>query len=228
MYADPTPANAARAIASGPAPFARAPAPPWVVLDEFLAADERANLLRFANARALRFQPSEVLASDAASTVDPASRRSRVLFDLEDFESILRSRVLWSLPYAIARLGLRPFPISAVDVQLTVTHGGGFFRPHFDDDEHGALGRRLSFVYYFAREPRRFVGGELQLFASRAPDTRTTGVRSWRIQPGQNQCVLFESDRLHAVAPVICRSKDFGDGRFTVNGWILATRRAWP
>jgi Rps23 Pro-64 3,4-dihydroxylase Tpa1-like proline 4-hydroxylase len=202
------------------APWAARRPPPWVVLDEFLVAQELASLLRFATTRVRSFQVSEVLAGRHESLVDTGSRRSRVLFELGGFEGLFRQRVLWSLPYVLARLGLPAFPVSDIEVQLTVTHDGGFFRPHFDDDERSALGRRITFVYYFAREPRRFRGGDLQLFASRAPDTRVDGVPRWRVQPGQNQCVFFESTRLHEVLPVQCASSDFSDGRHTVNGWI--------
>jgi SM-20-related protein len=199
----------------------QAPRPlPFVVLDEFLVAQELDGLLRFAMSQAMSFRVSEVLTADDGSLIDTESRRSRVLFDLGGFEALFRHRVLWTLPYVLARLGLPPFPVSNVEVQLTVTHHGGFFRPHFDDDAETALGRRLTFVYFFSREPRRFRGGDLQLFQSRAPDTRVDGVPRWRIQPGQNQAVLFESTRLHEVMPVRCPTQDFNDGRFTVNGWI--------
>jgi len=203
---------------------ARRPSP-WVVLDEFLVTQELESLLRFATSRAASFQVSEVLEESNNAVVDAGARRSHVLFELGGFETLFRSRLLWTLPYVLARLGLRSFSVSDVEMQLTATHDGGFFRPHFDDDATRVLGRRLTFVYFFSREPRRFRGGDLQLFASCAPDTRSDGVASWRIQPGQNQAVFFESTRLHEVMPVQCASRDFADGRFTVNGWIHGPSR---
>lgn len=194
--------------------------PPCVVLEEFLVAQELDALQRFAIARAASFRTSEVLTTEDGSIVDPAERRSRVLYELGEFEALFRRRVLGAVPYVLARLGLRPFAVPAVEVQMTVSHDGGVFRPHFDDDETGALGRRLTFVYFFAREPQRFRGGELRLYASRAPDTRVDGVARWHVRPGTNQVVFFESTRLHEVLPVHCPSNAFRDGRFTVNGWI--------
>ena len=214
----------AHALSSGLRPEPQL-APPWVVLEEFLVAQELASLLRFVSSRAKSFRVSEVLQDGDTTVIDAGARRSQVLFELGGFEAIFRTRVLWMLPYVLARLGLQSFAVSDVEIQLTATQDGGFFRPHFDDDDANALGRRLTFVYFFSREPRRFRGGDLRLFSSSSPDARSDGVASWRIQPGQNQAVFFESTRLHEVMPVQCTSRDFCDSRFTVNGWVHGSGR---
>ena len=44
------------------------------------------------------------------------------------------------------------------------------------------------------------------------------------IEPLCGSIVFFPSECLHEVAPVACGA-DFGDGRFTVNGWVHGVRR---
>ena len=45
-----------------------------------------------------------------------------------------------------------------------------------------------------------------------------------RIEPLCDSIVFFPSECLHEITPVACGA-EFGDGRFTVNGWISGVRR---
>ena len=44
------------------------------------------------------------------------------------------------------------------------------------------------------------------------------------IEPLCGSIVFFPSECLHEITPVACGA-DFGDGRFTVNGWVHGVRR---
>ena len=66
---------------------------------------------------------------------------------------------------------------------------------------------------YFHRAPRPFVGGDLLLH-----DAGRAGAFS-RIEPLPGSIVFFPSGCLHEITPVACGA-EFGDGRFTVQGWV--------
>jgi SM-20-related protein len=192
---------------------------PAVVLDEFLVAEEWARLIQFTLSNTRAFGRSEVVRADGKSGVDREHRLSRVLFNLGPLERVFRDRLRSVLPYALARLGMDPFKVSNLEIQLTGTNHNEYFRPHVDDTS-GTLGRRLTFVYFFHREPRRFGGGELRIFDAETVPEPATSAPSFRlVYPLQNQLAIFPSTCLHEILPVICPSQQFADSRFTVNGW---------
>ena len=47
---------------------------------------------------------------------------------------------------------------------------------------------------------------------------------SSRVEPLRGGIVFFPGDCLHEITPVACGA-GFGDGRFTVNGWVSVVRR---
>jgi SM-20-related protein len=201
--------------------------PPWtapfpaVILDEFLVAEEWRALLSYTLSHERQFSPSEVVRADGHIAVDSGYRRSRVLFNLGVFHGLFRQRMLTFLPYLLARLGYGPFPVSDVEVQLTGTNHGEFFRVHSDNDAGITTGRQLTFVYFFFREPRRFGGGDLRIFDSKRPVDASRRNEAFRtVYPRQNQVVVFPSAYMHEILPVVCPSRQFADSRFTVNGWL--------
>jgi Rps23 Pro-64 3,4-dihydroxylase Tpa1-like proline 4-hydroxylase len=193
---------------------------PTVILDEFLSAEELAGLLSFTLSRSRAFARSEVITYDGVRLIDGDSRRSRVLFDLGPFHFLFRTRLLTFLPYVLARLMVRSFAVSNVEIQLTGTNHNEFFRAHSDNDGTETRGRQLTFVYFFHSEPRRFGGGELRIFNTRSAREPSEPSAPYRlVYPLQNQIVFFQSSYLHEILPVLCPSRRFADSRFTVNGW---------
>src|SRR5262249_13628622 len=65
--------------------------------------------------------------------------------------------------------------------------------------------------------PKAFTGGDLVLFASNGQPTV--------IEPVNDSMVLFSSRTKHEVKPVVCPSRRFEDGRFTINGWVRRRTR---
>ena len=197
------------------------PQTPVVVFDEFLVAHEWRELLGYTLASAPAFRATEVIGGDGSSRLDQQYRRSQVLFDLGPFHRIFVERLMTFLPHVTTRLGYSWFPVSQVEVQLTGTNNGEYFRMHTDNDAGEVAGRALTFVYFFHREPRAFAGGELRVYDSGSDNghSKTPGPHRV-IYPLQNQMVFFDSSRLHEILPVGCPSGDFADSRFTVNGWF--------
>jgi Rps23 Pro-64 3,4-dihydroxylase Tpa1-like proline 4-hydroxylase len=194
---------------------------PVAVLDEFLVAAEWQALMEFSLGRAAEFRDTEVIGRDGGGVLDPATRRSRVLYDLGPFHSLFTQRLATFFPYVLMRLRQSAFPLSQIEIQLTATNDGEFFRVHSDNDAAEVKARLITFVYFFYREPLAFQGGQLRIFDTELlEDGRSVATGPYRlIYPQQNQAVFFVSWCRHEILPVICPSRDLADSRFTVNGW---------
>jgi Rps23 Pro-64 3,4-dihydroxylase Tpa1-like proline 4-hydroxylase len=193
-----------------------------VVLDEFLAPQEMQELSRFILEHEADFCPSEVVAHGSSkAVVSEKHRRSRVFMDLGSHQEVILARIQSALPLVLGRLDMKEFPIANVEAQITVSNNGDFFRGHSDNSDPTTASRRLTFVYFFHREPRQFSGGELRIHDSRRERDRQIATGSYQtIVPQQNQIVFFPCCALHEITPVECPSGLFADSRFTLNGWL--------
>jgi SM-20-related protein len=190
---------------------------PVVMLEEFLVAEELAGLMQYVDDHQKDFTATSIVGAKGDSKIDLDYRRSRVLYDIGRYRDVFVNRILTHLPRVLAGLEHPKFRAPEVEVQLTATANGGFFRKHNDNGADSLHGRRITFVYFFHREPKPFVGGEFCIYGRNAANGQT---RCARIAPAQNQMLFFISDYLHEVLPVQCVSNDLRDSRFTVNGWI--------
>ena len=222
------------ASAALPAPPTGERAVPFAQLADFLSLSEQQQL--WATTLAGNYRPAKVgrdtldSSRREAATAKPPTRRAIRRW----FVPKLRA----ALPAALARLaadsrGLRPEDAQGYGVELNVTahHAGGYYICHTDNGDSTPVqaGRRISYVYYFHREPRRFTGGDLLLYDTDY-EAQDWAMRAYsRLLPTDNMLVLFPSDSYHEitkVAPADGETLPFGDGRFTVNGWIHATKLA--
>jgi Rps23 Pro-64 3,4-dihydroxylase Tpa1-like proline 4-hydroxylase len=188
-----------------------------LVLDEFLAPQELEELISYTLQREPDFKNSEVVSPTGNGRVDYNHRRSRVLMDLGKHEQVILERIRGVLPSVLEQLGMGEFPVSHTEAQITASNDGDFFGQHCDNSDEMIAARRLTFVYFFHREPRQFEGGELRLH-----DTRGRSVTGsyQAIAPRQNQIVFFPCSVLHEITRVECPSQAFADSRFTLNGWL--------
>jgi SM-20-related protein len=193
-----------------------------VVLDEFLAPQELAELTRFTLENESQFQVSEVLSPDAErGVVNYDHRRSRVLMELGVHQDIMLERIKAVLPQVLKKLDMEEFNISAVEVQVTASNDGDFFHFHSDNGADHVASRHLTFVYFFHREPRQFEGGELRIHDSHLEAGEYLSEGTYQtIVPQQNQMVFFPCELMHEITPVKCASGAFADSRFTLNGWL--------
>jgi SM-20-related protein len=197
------------------------PRTPVITFDEFLVAQEWRALLDFTLSSEPQFVATEVIGSHGEGRLDRDYRRSRVLFDLGRFRDIFTERLTTFLPQVLMRTGHPPFELASIETQLTSTNNSEFFRVHTDNDATQVNSRVITFVYFFHREPRTFVGGELRIYDSYREGNRTLAVGPYRVvYPLQNQIMFFPSGVLHEVLPVGCPGGAFCDSRFTVNGWF--------
>jgi len=197
-----------------------------VVLDEFLAPAELANLTRFVLEHEADFSASEVVSPRAeeggiSGVINYDHRRSRVLMDLAQHQDVMLDRIKSVLPLVLDQLGMEEFAIADAEAQVTASNDGDFFHFHSDNGSERVASRHLTFVYFFHREARQFEGGELRIHDSRLEDGLYVSEGSYQtIVPQQNQIVFFPCELLHEITPVNCASKLFADSRFTLNGWL--------
>jgi SM-20-related protein len=193
-----------------------------VVLDEFLAPAELADLTRFVMEHEVDFKTSEVVSPrEDHGVVNYEHRRSRVLMDVAQHQNVILERIKSALPQILDALGMEEFTIADVEVQATASNDGDFFHFHSDNGSERVVSRHLTFVYFFHREPRQFEGGELRIHDSRLEEGVYVSDGGYQtIVPQQNQIVFFPCEMLHEITPVNCASQQFADSRFTLNGWL--------
>jgi SM-20-related protein len=200
-----------------PAPRARSIMPPFRVLEGFLQADEVEQLLDHVAAREAAFTATQV-GNPAAIRLDPAIRQSTSIDDLGLFRPLLRTRLKGMAQALTDELKLSPFSAARVELELVAHGDGAFYKRHIDT--HTATQRShirvLSGVYYFNRQPKRFTGGALRLYAI------GDAARFTDIEPIHNTLVAFPSWAPHEVRPVRCPSGHFMDSRFAINCWLHA------
>lgn len=187
---------------------------------DFLTKRELHALTKYVMEHEPDFTPSTVIPHEGeeSSSLDVSYRRSLVLYDLGDYRSVIHDRLLALLPDVLAAFKRDTFPIAHLDIQLTASNDGDFFKVHQDNSSEEINHREISFVYYFHSEPKAFTGGQLKLYDSQAAAQTVT--------PRQNTVVLFQSFIDHEVLPVRCPSRKFVNSRFTVNGWIVSQEEA--
>lgn len=189
---------------------------PYIRIPGFLSAEENAAVLDFAVRRQPDFR---------ASTVEggrPGYRNSQVLMTFEGLGVDFAGRVRELVPDAAQHFGLDIPAKYDFEMQMT-THGDGdYFRIHSDNGSPSTAARVLTYVYYFSRDPLPFSGGHLRLYDdSRVDPSNWVPVATFAdITPHNNMLLLFPSRAFHEVLPTLCRTTDFGAGRFTINGWI--------
>jgi hypothetical protein len=167
------------------------------------------------------FEPSRTSPSrDGPGRVDPNTRLSNVVYDrhLTRFAVVLRRLLDAHRAESLSALGIPPFPVAGMEIQMTAHGDGEFFRRHSDSGSQATADRALTFVYYFHAEPKRYHGGEIVFFS---PDGH-----KHELEPENDMLVLFDPKTPHEVCPVVCPSRRFEDGRFTLNGWLRRRRPA--
>ena len=202
------------------------------VKQDFLPKRELQALTKYVLQHESDFTPSTVIpheGSDSAS--DPSYRKSLVLYNLGEYTSMIEDRLRNLLPKVLTTFKHETFPIAHLDIQITASNDGDFFKVHQDNSAEDPVDihrREISFVYYFHAEPKAFTGGQLKLYNSQGevPESGTRTAQT--ITPRQNALVLFPSSYDHEVLPVRCPSRRFRNSRFTVNGWFIRDEKAAP
>lgn len=194
-----------------------------VEIDDFLTPDENRELYAYALENAKHFEESKVVAEEEGL------RRSKVFYQIQNsrWRTIIIDRLKIHLPYILSALGRSEFAVGNIEMQLTASNDGDFFRMHADATAELAaiVSREITYVYYFSKEPQPFSGGGLVIYPSSPDPSNYETIRSLRkIEPRNNRLVAFRSNQLHELDLVSSPTRKFEDSRFTVNGWLHPAR----
>lgn len=191
---------------------------PYILLASFLAG-AHGDVLREVVGREREFRPATVLPAGADTPeIDERVRKALTLDDPGPIRDRFVEQLKGALPAALERLGIKPFPVGQIEMQITASGDGDYYRMHSDSD--GESTRELSFVYFFFGEPRSFSGGELRLFDDRGVSDRAHADNSRLVSPRLDSLIMFPSHTPHELLPIRVPSGKFADSRFTINGWI--------
>ncbi len=209
--------------ATTPAALPAASGDRFVRIDDFLTPAENEELLRFAIEQEGNYTTSGVY-NDKQHTTNASVRRSRVLFKIAEtpWKPLFIERLKLHLPHLLSTLRVPAFTVGEVEIQLTASNDGDFFKRHADTDRNNEsiASRQLTFVYYLNRTPKPYSGGNILFYDDRAGTAEDRGASVSSVTPANNCLVSFASDRWHEVDMVRCPSGAFADSRFTVNGWF--------
>ena len=221
---DPLKAAWLHAVLSGngapePAPGGSRPAP-FVRMTNFLAPDECDRLLALGLAARERLVPAKVGSDER---LDPEVRVNLEIRDRSTAAEVrlrVAPKVRSLVPEILERLRMDGIGRCSIEMGMRVYLDGGFYRAHSDNHSEHNRQRKLSFLYFLHREPRRFSGGDLLLHDTDTDAGACSLGEFSRIVPLRNSIVFFPCGYWHQVTPVQCGTDDFGDGRWTVNGHV--------
>jgi len=195
---------------------------PHLVISRFLGADVVECLLSHVEKQRTAFEPATVSVYHGEARVAKVNVESRDCLRLADicpFRPLMKQAIGQILPTAMAALGILGQTAKLREFECCAYGDRSFFLPHIDTSRTGPR-RVISCVYYFFREPARFTGGELRLYAwRRLTATEAAPPETIDIIPECDSLVLFPSALRHEVRPVACPSGEWRDFRFTINCW---------
>lgn len=191
-----------------------------LVLDDFLGPELHQRLLTYTLIHEAQFLPTKIGNSAySEGLVDPDFRKSWYCHDgLGELTEAFRLTVEGRSSEIVQRLGIAPFSVARIELELAAHRHGSFFRRHIDTATQSARDRRTSdrvitAVYYFHSVRKQFSGGELALAPLGPGDPML-------IEPRNNRLVAFASVVPHEVLPVVCPDDAFANARFAVNVWL--------
>ncbi|MCK0129401.1 2OG-Fe(II) oxygenase [Erythrobacter sp. F6033] len=188
---------------------------------DFLSPSEHAALLEDSLAHETDYAPSQITENRdgriEGGIVNTGTRRSGQRKIDPVFKEIFKRRIRACEARIADAIGV-PFPAAhRFEIEAVHNGDGAFFSRHIDT-VRGEAGRFrvISAVYYYCTQPKRFQGGELELYS-------LDQTQSVRVEPQNNTMLFFPSIFFHEVLPIAVPSQDFEAGRFSVNCWINQT-----
>ena len=191
-------------------------ASPFVLIDNFLSTQEQLLIWKLIDEFKDVFEESKIEGRGVIKEV----RDSKVIYksDLKKISDFFLPKIRKGINEKLNYLLIKPFEIKGEELQLTLHTDGDFFKVHKDAGIN-SFSRKVTFVYYFHREPKSYLGGDLLLYdTDKNKDIYSKNYS--RIKTRNNLLILFPSYFYHQVTPVNQQSDDPLQGRFTLNGWI--------
>jgi SM-20-related protein len=199
---------------------------PHLILKDVLGPTMVEELLAHVELHQDDFQPAIIRSRRTGEArVNPRQRDCLFLRDLgpcrQAFEAFLRD----AAPRMLSGLQLDKTNVEPRELEICAYGEGSHFGTHVDTNELADRVRVISCVYYFARTPRAFSGGELRLhgFPLGSTSAEPTFVD---VVPECDTLVAFPSWLRHEVLPVHVPSGKWSDCRFSINCWMLRAQPA--
>ena len=165
--------------------------PELCVVDDFLKEPEIESLFMFTDRNKVEFQEN-----------GQSNRKALVMTHFHDEEFFTKYA---NLIYLKAKeLGYQDN--QHIEIQLTCSRNGDYFKEHRDVGRNTGTRRKLSYVYYFFRDSSMWIGGDLRF------DNIT-------VKPKHNQLVFFSPYARHELTQLQC-GNNWINNRFTLNGWF--------
>jgi len=196
---------------------------PHVVLRQVLGPETVAGLLEHVGAREAAFRPAVVRNRISGKRRVDHDRRSSVsITDLGPFAQPFLSAIDRLVIPALSKLQIVEPAVTPRELEINAYGDGGRFAAHIDTNEQAHRVRVISCVYYFARTPRPFIGGELRIFGLPTLSATKPGALDAYVDvsPDTDTLVFFPSWIRHEVRPVHVASGAWLDSRFTLNCWL--------
>lgn len=196
--------------------------PPHILITDLLSPAEIDKATAHVLARESAFTDATVYAVDrSGQNHDTRFRRSRVLDDVNDVAPLVADKLHNIIPRIWSDLRLPDITVNRMECQITAHGDGDFFDTHTDNSMPDIAHRRVSYVYYFHQEPKRFEGGHLKFYHSLLRGgTNTAGTLAADIEPPRNSLMIFPAHNHHQVTPITSSSQALADQRLTINGWL--------
>lgn len=189
---------------------------PFVQFNDFFEREVNQFLLNDAISRQSIFTPTELEGSDK---YDVPYRHNLITYELGASGETLRSLVRTNLPSVCSRLNIPAIDIKFIHLKIAAYSNGDYFKVH-QDNGLNYLDRKISFIYYFNREPKPYKGGDLLIYDSRFSPRAYVSSLFTRVIPVNNSIIFFPSEYFHEVLPVETDPQDFSASRFTMTGHI--------
>jgi predicted 2-oxoglutarate/Fe(II)-dependent dioxygenase YbiX len=194
--------------------------PPHIQFQDVLDSDAVSEVLQFVFDHQQELCPSGVVTATEDERPDEV-RRSQTLMNCEPIWPYFEQTLVNVLPILRRELEIGHFPLDHIERQLTVHFNGDFFGPHNDSGAPHVASRRLTYVYYFNCQPKRFSGGELRLYHSiDEHGAKQRGTDFVTIEPIHNSIVFFPSWVHHEVLEVHTEADGLESARMTLTGWF--------
>ena len=196
--------------------------PPHFLIRDFLSPEDWGHATDYALTREADFVSATLSQPETQnqSAPDYRFRRSRILNQVDGAAKMLLPKLLHLTPSLLPKLGMSP-ALSKMECQITAHGDGDFFNTHTDNGLPDIAHRRVSYVYYFHREPKQFTGGHLKIYDTLIVGTEEScGPLTADIDPPGNSLAIFPSSCHHEVTLIHCGSTALADQRLTINGWL--------
>lgn len=183
-------------------------------VDQIHSIDHQALADLVAKARGL-FSSASVYHHTRAQ-VNLEHRNSLSLRDLsviKNYRDLVSSEVSRRWPAILEALDLRRFSIARNDFSCLAYGNGNFFRRHQDVIRSDLFPRRITWIYYFFKEPAAFQGGDVLFYRGEEKVSR--------ISPSSGMLVAFDSSLQHEATTVCLPADEFDDYRFAIVCFVV-------